>query len=353
LRFDVASYFPTFSVELAADLLGRLGVTKSARDPLIARLQMLQNVAGIRGIPTGPEASAILGNLGLLLVDEALRKAEFGFTRYVDDFQGLLEKGQSPTEMLAVVVEALRSGGQALNDQKTELATHPRSVAHLLDDPTLLEISLVEQDNPARAIDLTVHVLELEAEYARLGIVGRRHGRRVRSCFRKLRGAGDSRAVPLLLETPEVRELSPHVWRSYLSEMWKRQGVSEDTPLALVDRSKEDDAVLFNVLLAAASGPRTSQAAGEIFEKIVTQRDLAIPTRCAAAEAWSYSRKWNPRQALRLAAEVGSPALQRALVLSTRSKATGGRDLRALRKARGISEEAAVAANWVSEPSAS
>ena len=352
LRFDVRSYFPTFSVELADELLARLGVPSAVGYPLIGRLTMLQDVTGIHGIPTGPEASAVLGNLGLLLVDEALRKGGLDFTRYVDDFQGLLVRGQSPEEMLTVVTTALSVGGQTLNSDKTELVSTPHLVARVLDDPVLKRISLVEQNDPARAIELVVGVLELEVEYARLGQSGRHHGRRVRYCFRKLQGAGDSRAVALLVDSPELRELSPHVWRTYLAEMWKRHALAEETLLGLIEQSRGNESVLYNLLSAAASGPMMSEAAANVFEGLITESEHAIPTRCSAAEAWSCSRKWSPRKALRLAAEVGSPALQRALVLSTRSKASGSRDLRAVRKARGISEEAAVAARWVADLSA-
>jgi hypothetical protein len=77
--------------------------------------------AGVRGLPVGPQPSAILANAVLFGLDRALDRAGVRHVRWVDDIALASSDEASARRALGVAVEALDALGLALNDRKTRV----------------------------------------------------------------------------------------------------------------------------------------------------------------------------------------------------------------------------------------
>ncbi|MGZ8578296.1 MAG: RNA-directed DNA polymerase [Actinomycetota bacterium] len=84
LYSDVEACYPSITAEVVAHALSRSGI---ASPPVRAITEVLESLEreGLRGLPVGPEASAILANAVLAGADLAARHAGAGVVRWVDD----------------------------------------------------------------------------------------------------------------------------------------------------------------------------------------------------------------------------------------------------------------------------
>ncbi len=116
---DVRRCYASISPATVARILGDLGVD-SAREVggFLGRLEH----AGGRGLPVGPEASAVLANAVLARADETLRSAGVDHLRWVDD---VVIAADGPTEArraIGVLADAVAALGLRLNEAKTRIA---------------------------------------------------------------------------------------------------------------------------------------------------------------------------------------------------------------------------------------
>lgn len=116
---DVLRCYASISPAMAAGALRRLGI--DVADELEAFLAGLQ-LAGVRGLPVGPAASAVLANAVLAPVDRTLEAAGIAHLRWVDDV--VLATGE-PDRALAALSRAVAEIGLRLNDRKTKVVLDP------------------------------------------------------------------------------------------------------------------------------------------------------------------------------------------------------------------------------------
>jgi hypothetical protein len=117
---DVRRCYASIAPATVARTLGDLGVD-SAREigAFLARLER----AGGRGLPVGPEASAVLANAVLARADEALRSAGAEHLRWVDDVVIAAEDSIQARRAIAVLADAVAGLGLRLNEAKTRIAS--------------------------------------------------------------------------------------------------------------------------------------------------------------------------------------------------------------------------------------
>lgn len=86
-------------------------------------VRMLQRFedAGVRGLPVGPEPSAILANAVLARVDRAFDRVGVRYLRWVDDIALPTSDGTVAGRALEIAAEALDALGLALNEGKTRV----------------------------------------------------------------------------------------------------------------------------------------------------------------------------------------------------------------------------------------
>jgi hypothetical protein len=111
---DVVSFYGsvgerTLRKALGADADGVLEVLRTLWDE------------GVRGLPVGPEPSAILANAVLASVDTAIRDAGVFAMRWVDDWVVALASRSAAGRTLVAVERGLRELGLELNHAKTSV----------------------------------------------------------------------------------------------------------------------------------------------------------------------------------------------------------------------------------------
>jgi hypothetical protein len=84
LRMDVRDFFGSVGLEPLCDALTRARADRQDVEELVGLLRRFA-AGGIRGLPVGPEPSAVLANLALVQADRALTRLGLPFVRWCDD----------------------------------------------------------------------------------------------------------------------------------------------------------------------------------------------------------------------------------------------------------------------------
>lgn len=128
---DVRDFYPSIGVaSLTSALLGA-GVPMRDLAPILSILGWFRE-DGVRGLPVGPEPSAVLANAILVAGDRALSGSGTPHMRWVDDivaFAGDVRHAIRATDALR---RALGSVGLDLNDAKTRVICDPVEARALL-----------------------------------------------------------------------------------------------------------------------------------------------------------------------------------------------------------------------------
>lgn len=93
-----------------------------------AFLRRLEHHLGVRGLPVGPEPSAVLANAVLAHLDRALADAGLRHLRWVDDVVIAADAPTTAREALDLIRSSLRHVGLELNEGKTRVVTDPVAV---------------------------------------------------------------------------------------------------------------------------------------------------------------------------------------------------------------------------------
>ena len=122
---DVAACYASIGPEVVHAALERLDAPGAA-----AVQGFLTSLArhGVRGLPVGPNASAVLANAVLSHVDRALRAARIAHIRWVDDIVIGVRGPSEATHGLELVRDALHALGLRPNERKTRVVTDPASL---------------------------------------------------------------------------------------------------------------------------------------------------------------------------------------------------------------------------------
>lgn len=122
---DVRRCYASISPSTVARALEDLGV--GAAGEVGAFLTRLEGAGG-RGLPVGPEASAVLANAVLARADEALRSAGIEHLRWVDDVVIAADGPAEAGRAISVLADAVAGLGLRLNETKTRIAATSRGV---------------------------------------------------------------------------------------------------------------------------------------------------------------------------------------------------------------------------------
>lgn len=120
IKADLVSYFDHIPHKLLLDDVSSLNPDPKVTEALRRMLAMWAIVPGI-GIPQGPNASRLLGNLYLFPVDRAMITAEYSYFRYMDDIRII---GKTKTEVIAgmrLLEKECRRRGLVVSPAKTTL----------------------------------------------------------------------------------------------------------------------------------------------------------------------------------------------------------------------------------------
>ncbi len=124
LMADVRDCYGSITGPVVGAALGSLGARPEEVDGVLEVLHPLA-AHGVRGLPIGPEASAVLANAVLLRVDRRLAEAGRTHVRWVDDLIVFAEDVGDARAALEVVRQALGEIELALAERKTRVVVDP------------------------------------------------------------------------------------------------------------------------------------------------------------------------------------------------------------------------------------
>lgn len=118
VKTDLTAYFDTISHDLLIDEVVALNVPGRTVGILRTMLRQWAIVPGI-GIPQGPNASRLLGNLYLHPVDRAMAEGEYGYFRYLDDIYIVAKTKREATAAIRLFERECRLRGLLVSSSKT------------------------------------------------------------------------------------------------------------------------------------------------------------------------------------------------------------------------------------------
>jgi hypothetical protein len=119
LRMDVRDFFGSIEGDPLCEAVRRAGAERE--DVATLRIMLRRFAAcGIRGLPVGPEPSAVLANLALTEADRALARLGLPFVRWCDDVTVGLAR-TAPAEAMEAWADALRRADLRPAPEKTRL----------------------------------------------------------------------------------------------------------------------------------------------------------------------------------------------------------------------------------------
>lgn len=125
---DVQDCYGCITPATVERVLHRLGVAPGRIEHLATLLRSFES-RGVRGLPIGPYPSAVLANVVLAPVDDALSEAAVGPTfRWVDDIVAFTPDIAAAHRTAAAFDRALGALGLSVNDAKSHLVDDPLGV---------------------------------------------------------------------------------------------------------------------------------------------------------------------------------------------------------------------------------
>jgi hypothetical protein len=125
---DVRRCYPSIGPHLVRQSLRRLGCAMDDVRDVTAMLEAL-DAAGVRGLPIGPDPSAVLANAVLSAADETLQAAGVRHLRWVDDVWIFAPSRPEAVAALVSLERWLEGHGLSLAPEKTVILDQPHEIA--------------------------------------------------------------------------------------------------------------------------------------------------------------------------------------------------------------------------------
>jgi hypothetical protein len=133
VKTDVTAYFDSIQHRLLFAQIEALNPEPRISQALRRMLNEWSSVPGV-GIPQGPDASRVLGNMYLMPVDQGMASGPWVYLRYMDDVRVL---GRTRSEAIAgvrVLEKECKKLGLALSAKKTNMLTGAAAIADFEDE---------------------------------------------------------------------------------------------------------------------------------------------------------------------------------------------------------------------------
>jgi len=313
---DMRRYYPSVSPEV---LIGALDGAAAPRGTvrLVGRfLRDLVAIGGVRGLPVGPEACGLLGNIVMLAVDEALVDYVLGHVRYMDDSWLYLRSEDDWPRAYDIYRDAASTLGLEANTSK--VAVHSKDGGDAKDAMQhghiayLLSGAAGYRTPQMAAEDIRSQLDREEPDWALIGF----HLGSLRY-HRSIHGLGILYENPDLLY--EIPRNAGHYLASVAADKQIRGKIDHDW---LIERATAPHTTrsLAGQLHACrvASRLRLNKENGKRMEELATDNELRrhTPLQAWAARAWGSSKAHSPGQAVDYACHYGDFTVRRAFALT-------------------------------------
>lgn len=340
---DVRNYYPSINVAALGERLVSVGAACDVAEAVTSYLQDWQRLWGVQGVPIGPEASGLLGNVFLLPADDALRRVGVRFGRYADDYRLWLDGPTSWPTARDTAAEAVSALGLQLNPAKTRHLRTAHGVLMLLTNADLDELKALLDTDAEEGLAAVLDTFD--AEVAKPSP----DPKRLKFLLKVLRNRECPHALAALQNRPALLQADPRTWADYLKVMHSRKALDVEWLLevATAPPTPETAAVAFH-LMRVVTDLRVGREEGRRLREFATDNDRTwTPVRCAAAEAWAWSEDWSVGSATEAALAVGDPQQRRALALTLRRTDSGRKVETALTKLHAAVPECRPAVAWI------
>ncbi len=118
---DIQSYYPSIKPQILETVLGHTGAPHGAVRLINEFLCELPLLGAPSGLPVGPEASGILGNIALLGLDDSIADHVLGHVRYMDDSWLYLQSEGEWPEVYDAYAAHVFTLGLEVNRSKVEI----------------------------------------------------------------------------------------------------------------------------------------------------------------------------------------------------------------------------------------
>ena len=313
---DMRRYYPSVAPEVLMGALDRTAAPCGAVRLIGRFLRELMAIDGPRGLPVGPEACGLLGNIVMLAVDEALVGHVLGHVRYMDDSWLYLRSEDDWPEVYDIYRASASTLGLEANTSK--VAVHSKDSGDAEDAMQhghiayLLSGAAGYRTPQMAAEDIRSQLDREEPDWALIGF----HLGSLRY-HRSIHGLG------ILYENPTILDEMPrnvgHYLASLAADKQTRNKIDHDW---LIERITAPHTIrsLAGQLQACrvASRLRLNKEHGQRLEELATDHRLRrhTPLQAWAARAWGASKAHSPGRAVDHACHYGDFTVRRAFALT-------------------------------------
>jgi excisionase family DNA binding protein len=173
VKTDLTAYFDTMQHRSLLSDVESLNVDSTILDVLRDALRTWGSGQGI-GLPQGPNASRILGNLYLLPVDRAMLQAGWRYSRYMDDIRVVVDSKEDGYKAIRQFQQEARARGLLVSAAKTTLLHGDAARDELGDDAELERAQYLVDHKAFAPARKALRAILKDALKADAGIIERR-----------------------------------------------------------------------------------------------------------------------------------------------------------------------------------
>ena len=319
---DLRHYYPSVEPEVVMEALRQAKAPHGAVTSIGELLRDLEAMGTPRGLPIGPEASGVLGNIVLLGLDEAISCRVRGHIRYTDDSWLFLRAETEWPEVREIYTRSVSDLGLEVNTSKVEV--HPKgsdAAEHIVQHGQIAYLTSLGAGyrSPQRSADDLRQELQRDKPDWIL----------VKFHLGSLRYTQSPLALPILCEQPRLLQEIPQSVGHYLSAVVgcpeNRQQVDRDW---LVERATARPTARSLAgqlqLCRIASQLRLGKDHGNSLVELAADTSLRrhAPLQAWAAKAWGSSKAHAPARAVEYACHFGDFSVRRAFALTVSPNAS-------------------------------
>jgi len=314
-RTDIASYYPSVEIESLWSLLEECGCLVPAAILMLSIFRKWQSRDGLRGLPIGPEVSAVVGNFLLYPVDTSLEANGFQHLRWSDDILTFGQTIGSCKDSMVVLDEKLSDLRLARSVEKTLHFDNVYDARGNLLDYWLTSLTDVLQLDAEIGVDAVHSAYDSE-------IRGHPEVKksRFRWILRTLQNKQDPYGCQSLARNPSLMNVDPQVSGQYLQKLGLRDSRVTD---AIMDRLSQPAEDLFDALdlhlLNAMRRRSFGDAEAKKFRSIATDPHRRWPVRGYGWAAYVRSTQRYPELMEAARAET-IPQLRRGMIANLKRR---------------------------------
>lgn len=313
-RTDVKNYYGGIDIGLLeAELVAR-ECESQAVTFLADNVRYWQVWSNLRGLPVGPEFSAVLGNAFLLVVDNRLRKL-CHHARYMDDILLFAPEPERTRFLVTSTDEALTSLRLNRALDKTYFYDSPEEARAAIEDDLLASafgwFDIDEDLGLERIYDIFDDTAASAPDDRNLA--------HFRASVKTLLNRSDPYAIDRLADDPTFANVDPSLSGEYFAAVGLgRTSVAEGMLSKLAQVPDDNFDALDLHYLKAMSQTEWGTVEGEQVRRIATDEARRPPIRCWAWQALAHTPVWTTEEAEAAADAEIDPMVRRGIVVTLR-----------------------------------